>query len=140
MKAVMTITEYKKSWSLDDIEEPFEEEEKNIVVDMTDHTEITDQALRVEFRRTRNPAAASGKVTPEKRLLDKSKVIGLINKEALPREGETFIMPYHSWNNLSDFGSINSVEPVQDLFHEGDCYYFITSEGQWRLKVLDAGN
>ncbi len=135
----MTITDHEKKWPPDEVEEPFGEEE-GIVVDMTGHAEISDEAIRVELRRTRDPTAAHGKVPPGKRLVDKSRVVGLINEESLPKEGETFKMPYHSWNDMTDFGSISSGEPVRELFYEDNCYYFITSEGQWRLKVLDAGN
>lgn len=111
---------------------------KSLVIDMTEHVKVGDNALRVEFRRTRSPAAGSKEHT--KRIVDSNFIVGLIDENDLPKEGKSFKMPYHSFNSVSDFGSIDSDEPIRDLVIENNCYYFETSEGQWRLKVLDVGN
>lgn len=123
-----------------DLESPFDEveEESSIVIDMTGHTDIDGDAIRVEFRRTRDPA--TGPVAPSKKLLDANYLIGLIRREDLPQEGRSFRMPYHNFNSLADFGSIDSQSPVFGLVVEENCYYFSTTEGQWRVKILDAGN
>lgn len=123
-----------------DTESPFEEleETKSIIIDMTDHADIEGKAVRVELRRTRDPA--TGTTTPSKKLLDGNYIIGLISADDLPEEGKNFRMPYHNFNSLADFGSVDSQEPISELLFEEGCYYFNTGEGQWRLKVLDAGN
>lgn len=123
-----------------ELESPFEEveESSSLVIDMTAHADIEGEAVRVEFRRTRDPA--TGPVAPSKKLLDSNYLIGLIKKEDLPQEGKSFKMPYHNFNSLADFGSIDSQSPVTELVVEEDCYYFNTNEGQWRVKVLDSGN
>ena len=122
------------------LESPFDdlEEEDSLVIDMTNHADIEGVAIRVELRRTRDPA--TGAVSPAKKLLDSNYIIGLIRPEDLPREGQHFRMPYHNFNSLADYGSVDSQEPISGLTVEDDCYYFSTTEGQWRLKVLDAGN
>jgi hypothetical protein len=109
-----------------------------IFVDMSSHAQINGKALRVELRRVRDPAI--GKVAAPKRLVDENCIIGLISPEDLPKEGKEFRMPYHSYNNFIDYGSIKSNEPVTDVLENEGNYYFSTSEGDWRLKILDAGN
>ena len=126
-------------------ESPFEDvfddltiEDESIVIDMTEHAGIENRALRVELRRTRDPA--TGIVSTSKKLLDSNFIVGLIKPEDLPVEGKSFRMPYHSFNALADFGSVDTQTPVTSLVIDDDCYYFRTEEGQWRLKILDAGN
>lgn len=140
------MTTYKKdSLLLTEVEEPFSEIEKKteeiedpIFVDMTKHSGITGVALRVELRRIRDPAI--GKVLPENKIIDDNFIIGLINPESLPEEGKSFRMSYHILNNLLDFGNVDSVEPIKDLVKDEAKFYFSTSEGQWRLMILDIGN
>lgn len=122
------------------LEEIEAEEADSFVVDMTDTTNIRTGALRVELRRTREPAASIHKVPHSQRLPDENCIIGIIDEEDLPQEGEMFSMPFHMYNSYSDFGNVNTKEPVTDLYYEEGCYYFTTSEGQWRLKILDCGN
>lgn len=122
------------------VDNPFFEELPPVMVDMTEHTDIAGHPVRVELRRTRDPATALKGVSPSKKLIDSSYIIGIIDRDTLPREGEPFKMAYHNWNDVTDFGNVHSKEPIRDLVEEDGCYYFTTSEGQWRLKVLDVGN
>ncbi len=112
----------------------------NRLVDMTSHADISGDALRVELRRTRDPATANNRASPSSRIMDSNFIVGLISPEQLPQEGKNFQIAYHSWNGKSDFGFVDSFEPITNLIQEDNCYYFETSEGQWRLKILSAGN
>ena len=124
---------------LEELDDPFFEENiSSILVDMSDHFETGGDVVRVELCRTRDPA--SGPVEPSKKLFGPTYIIGLIDPSDLPQEGKDFRMPYYAMNSLADFGSVDSREPIKDLIVEGDSYYFTTSEGQWRLRVLDSGN
>lgn len=123
------------------VEEPFVEpdgEEDSIFIDMTDHASVTGKALRVELRRTRDPA--TGRPSYKRKLVDPNYIIGLISPEDLPQEGKEFMIPYHSLNGLADFGRVNSREPIFNLVEYEDCFFFTTSEGEWRLKIIDEGN
>ena len=127
--------------SYEEIANPFEEEEdETIIVDMTDHAKIEDKAVRVELRRTRDPATSEKRAPISLRILDPSNLVGLLNPYDLPEEGKHFNLPYHSCNNLSIFGTLLSEEPIQHLIKEENCFFFETSEVQWRLKILDTGN
>lgn len=122
----------------DEVESPFKEKKNLILIDMTKHTGISGRALRVELRRIRNPA--TGPVKPEKKIVDHHHVIGLISREALPTEGVNFKMAYHRLSGIPDFGNIDSREPVSNVSSTEGCFYFETSEGHWRLKILNIGN
>ena len=124
----------------EEISNPFEEEDETIIVDMTEHANIEDKAVRVELRRTRDPATSTKRAPALLRIIDPSSLVGLLNPHDLPEEGKHFNLPYHSCNSLSIFGVLLSQEPIQNLTREEDCFFFETSEGQWRLKILDAGN
>lgn len=125
----------------EEISDPFEEEEEDaIVVDMTDHADIEGKALRVELRRTRDPITAIKRAPIALRIADEHSLTGLLSPEELPQEGKNFILPYHRCNKLSVFGVLNSEEPITNLIENDNCFYFETSVGQWRLKVLDVGN
>jgi hypothetical protein len=110
----------------------------DIVVDMTSHAEVTADVIRAEFRKVTDPI--SGPKRPSDRIEFDSFVIGLLDAQGLPEEGQPFRMSYHILNNISNFGKIDSNEPITNLVIEGNCYYFSTSEGQWKLKILDVGN
>jgi hypothetical protein len=117
---------------------PFEDERGKVLIDMSKHAGIAGKALRVELRRTRDPAM--GAVPPGSRIVDPHCVVGLISPKALPAEGEHFLMAYHSLSGITDFGNIDSHEPISNVVIEDSCYYFETSEGSWRLKILNVGN
>ncbi|MFQ5351744.1 MAG: hypothetical protein ACE5D3_01570 [Candidatus Binatia bacterium] len=136
----MTITTSPKRRRLaDDVADPFPPK-KSVLIDVTDLAGIDGEMLRVELRRTRDPAARGGSVPPADKLVDKSNVVGLIKETDVPAEGRPFQLAYHNWNGLIDFGTLSTGEPVRDVVYDDGCYYFVTNEGQWRLKVLDAGN
>lgn len=120
------------------VESPFEDERLDVLVDMSKHADIDGVALRVELRRTRDPAV--GPVDALLRIVDPNFVVGLISPDALPMEGLHFEMAYHSLSGIADFGRIDSHEPISNLVIDTPDYHFETSEGFWRLKILNAGN
>lgn len=121
-----------------DVDFGIELDTDDVLIDMTQHTRIDGVPLRVELRKARDPA--TGPLKPSRRIIDSNYVIGLIGIADLPKEGQEFTISYHSWNGLSDFGTLGTREPITQVSKIGDCYHFTTSEGQWRLKILDVGN
>lgn len=120
-----------------EVETPLVEED-SLLVDKTEHSGIVGDVLRVELRRTRDPT--TGTTAHTQRIVDRNYIIGLIGPDDLPEEGRAFKMAYHLFNNQADFGNVDSSELITDVLYEEGCYYFTTSEGDWRLKVLDVGN
>lgn len=120
------------------VKSPFKDERLNVLIDRSEHANIKGKALRVELRRTRDPAI--GTVDPDKRIVDDNFVVGLIEDSELPCEGVNFKMAYHSLSGISDFGIIDSQEPIINLVVDTPNYYFETDEGFWRLKILNIGN
>lgn len=129
----------------DTVENPFPET-STLLVDMTKHTGMFGSAKRVELRRVREPVV--GPMAPTARIAESSFVIGLVREELLPKEGVPFEMPYHLMSGntgygvgyVIDFGYVDSNEPVKNVAVIGQDHYFETSEGLWRLRILDKGN
>lgn len=127
------------------VENPFPET-SSLLVDMTKHTGMSGSANRVELRRVREPMV--GSMEPTNRIAETSFVIGLLEEGCLPTEGAHFTMPYHMMSgnegygigHIVDFGYVDSREPVKNVAVVENDHYFETSEGLWRLRILDKGN
>ena len=127
------------------VENPFPET-SSLLVDMTKHTRVLGSAHRVELRRVREPAV--GPMKPTDRIAETSFVIGLIAEGTAPTEGVPFTMPYHLMSgnggygvgHVIDFGYVDSREPIRNVTVVDQDHYFETSEGLWRLRILDKGN
>lgn len=122
------------------VHSPFEDDTEtlSLFTDQSKHANIKGDAVRVELRKTKNPAV--GKITYNNKLVDPNFIVGLLSKDDMPQEGKEFKMSYHSINNVNNFGSINSREPVHSVFKLDDYFFFATSEGEWRLEILNVGN
>lgn len=130
-----------------DVESPFNIDQP-AYVDMLKHTglaEYDNDVVRVELRR------AKEKVTEDAapaRTVEDSYVIGIIKRVALPKPGAVFEMAYHALSSaagfgssrVQDYGQVSTISPIDGLVIEGNSYYFKTSEGPWRLMILDIGN
>lgn len=131
--------------STDVVENPFPET-STLFVDMTKHTGMFGSANRVELRRVREPVV--GPMKPTDRIAEASFVIGLIEEGFFPKEGSPFTMPYHLMSGnegygigyVIDFGYVDSLEPITNVAVVDQDHYFETSEGLWRLRILDKGN
>jgi hypothetical protein len=132
-----------------EVESPFDEEPNSTLIDMVKHTGLGDlvgPVLRVELRRVREPVMVDP--TPQTMTVEESFVVGLIPESELPQLGQRFKMSYHALSTNSgyghgpiiDFGQIDTKVPIENLVVADKEYFFETSEGLWRLKVLDTGS
>jgi len=110
-----------------------------VVIDISDNITIEGEPIRVELRKMKPPLHKGGALEESN-----SYLVGIIDNKDLPKEGEEFVLSYHYFNDLFDLGRVCSQEPIYNVEHHastaGDCYYFTTSEGNWRVKLLDRGN
>lgn len=109
-----------------------------LFVDMSTHLGTTGDVIRVELRKCRHPAA--GKIRPERGIPEESYLIGLIPPEAVPQEGEEFALRYYNYNGQLDYGLVVTSSPAKNVLQVDNCFYFATSEGDWRLKLLGPGD
>ena len=130
----------------DGVESPFIED-SSLLIDMTKRTgldSVKGKTVRVELRRVKGQV--SDDPNPAIRPVEDSFVVGVISENALPKEGELFIMSYHALSvnagfgagMISDFGSINTGVGVTKVSVVDDCHFFETAEGVWRLKILNS--
>jgi hypothetical protein len=95
--------------------------------------------VRVELRRCSPPL--SGKNTLDRFIPSKEhSLVGFIPKFGTPKEGEEFTLYYHVHNGVPNFGAIATHELVKEVVYGTNCVFFTTSEGTFKLEILDRGN
>jgi hypothetical protein len=117
-------------------EEPTKRDKRTILIDVSKMISPKGKPLRVELRR----ALTAQSVSKENPQVGDEYMLGLIDKETLPKVGKEFFFNYYKINNWPDFGKLRSDGPVKTLKEADGCFYFTTRDGDWRLKVLDSGN